>query len=99
MKIAVPCTRDGTSVFDPFEHAYWVMLYDVENGVVTNGQLVPTRGAVHSLLAGFLAVKKVDLILCNMISDGTRRAVQEQGIILIEGLSGDVNDVVKNYLN
>ena len=31
MRIAVPCTKDGTAVFDPFEHAYFVKIYDVND--------------------------------------------------------------------
>lgn len=99
MRIAVPCTKDGTAVFDPFEHAYFVKIYDVNDGKISACQLVPTKGAVHSLLAAFLAARHVDLILCNVISDGTRRAVQEQEISLVEGMSGDVDTVVERYLS
>lgn len=96
IRIAVPYRRDGT-VLNPFEHAWMVKLYDTEGSRILRSEVVCCRGAVHSLLVGLLSARHVDRILCDQISDGTRRAAAKAGIPVTEHLPGEADAIVKAY--
>ena len=51
MKIAV--TYENGQVFQHFGHTEYFKVYSVEDGQITDMQVVPTNGSGHGALAGF----------------------------------------------
>ena len=96
MKIAV--TYDNGTVFGHFGHTEQFKLYDVENGAVVNTEIVGTDGSGHGALAGFLAERRVDVLICGGIGGGAQAALAEQGIELCAGASGSADAAVEAYL-
>ena len=96
MKIAV--TYDNGTVFGHFGHTEQFKLYDVENGAVVNTEIVDTDGSGHGALAGFLAARRVDVLICGGIGGGAQAALAEQGIELCAGASGSADAAVEAYL-
>ena len=68
MKIAV--TYDNGNVFGHFGHTEQFKIYEVVDGMLANAQICPTNGSGHGALAGFLASRGVDALICGGIGAG-----------------------------
>ena len=97
MKIAV--TYESGVIFQHFGHTASFKLYDVEKGEVVSAQVVDTQGHGHGALAGFLAAKGVDTLICGGIGGGAQAALKEAGITVYGGVYGDADDAVQDFLN
>lgn len=96
MKIAV--TYENGQVFQHFGHTEQFKIYDVENGKATGATLVNTNGSGHGALAGFLQAAHVDTLICGGIGGGARRALEEAGIKLYGGVTGEADKAVDSLL-
>lgn len=96
MKIAV--TYENGEVFQHFGHTAQFKVYDVEDGKISNEQIVDTNGSGHGALAGFLTEQKVDTLICGGIGYGAQIALQEAGIQLCGGILGNADDAVNSFL-
>lgn len=97
MTIAVTY-RDG-QVFQHFGHTEFFKLYEVQDGKVASAQVVATDGSGHGALAGFLAVRKVDVLICGGIGGGAQNALAEAGIRFYGGVTGGADQAVDALLN
>ena len=97
MKIAV--TYDGGNIFPHFGHTEEFKIYTVENGKITSAEIVPTNGSGHGALAGFLAERGVDTLICGGIGGGAINALAAVGITLYGGASGNADDAVSALLS
>lgn len=97
MRIAV--TYENGQVFQHFGHTERFKVYDVENGKVTVATLINTNGSGHGALADILKKGHVDTLICGGIGGGARRALNEAGINLYGGVSGNTDQVVESLLN
>ena len=86
MKIAV--TYENGQVFQHFGHSKAFKIYEVEDGAVKSAAVVPTEGAGHGALAGFLKARGVQALICGGIGGGARTALAEAGIQLYPGVQG-----------
>ncbi|SEA76550.1 Predicted DNA-binding protein, UPF0251 family [Oribacterium sp. KHPX15] len=97
MRIAV--TYDNGEIFQHFGHTEQFKIYDVENGLVTNENVVNTNGQGHGALVGVLAQGAVDVLICGGIGGGAQMALNEAGIELYAGNIGSADDAVKKLLD
>ena len=97
MKLAI--TYQEGMIFQHFGHSEAFKIYDIANGQVTGSQVVPTNGSGHGALAGFLTSQGVDTLICGGIGAGAQRALQECGIRLYGGATGNADDAVAALLN
>ena len=96
MKIAV--TYENGQVFQHFGHTEQFKVYEVEDGKVVSSQVVGSGGSGHEALAVLLADKAVDVLICGGIGGGAQAALEEQGIELCAGASGEADEAVQAYL-
>jgi len=96
MKIAV--TYENGQVFQHFGHTEQFKVYEVENGTIVFSKIVDTNGQGHGALAGFLGEEKISVLICGGIGGGARNALQEAGIDLYPGASGDADAQVTSFL-
>lgn len=96
MRIAI--TYENGEIFQHFGHTAQFKFYDVENGQITNTQIVDTNGQGHGALAGFLTDSKVNVLICGGIGAGAQTSLAEAGIQLFGGVSGNVDDAAIAYL-
>ncbi|MCI1305101.1 MAG: FKBP-type peptidyl-prolyl cis-trans isomerase [Lachnospiraceae bacterium] len=96
MKIAVP--YDNGEVFQHFGRTEAFKYYELEGGFITPGDVIPTGGTSHEALADHLADRHVDVVICGGLGDGAKRALEELGIQVVSGASGDVDAAVAAYL-
>ncbi len=97
MKIAV--TYENGEVFQHFGHTEQFKLYTVENGKVTQEQIVGTNGSGHGALAGFLKDAEADTLICGGIGAGAQNALRDAGIKLYGGVAGKADDAVYALLD
>ena len=96
MKIAV--TYDNGEVFQHFGHTETFKVYDVQDGKVVSSEVIGSNGTGHGALAGLLADRAIDVLICGGIGGGAQTALQEQGIELCAGASGSADEAVEAYL-
>ena len=93
MRIAV--TYENGEIFQHFGRTEHFKLYDIEDGTITNEQIVETGGSGHGALAGFLRSAQVDALICGGIGPGAQMALAEAGITLYGGVSGNADAAAK----
>ena len=96
MRIAVTYA-DGL-IFQHFGHTQQFKVYEVENGAIVSSEVVDTNGSGHGALAGLLSGLNADVLICGGIGGGARMALQQAGIQLYGGVSGDADAAVADFL-
>ncbi len=96
MRIAV--TYDNGNVFQHFGHTESFKVFEVQDNKVVSSEIVGSNGSGHGALAGLLADKSIDVLICGGIGGGAQQALANAGIELCSGASGDVDAAVEAYL-
>ena len=77
MKLAVTC--ENGQIFQHFGHTAQFKLYEIADGKVVSAEVVDTNGSGHGALAGFLAQRGVDKLICGGIGGGAQAALAAAG--------------------
>ncbi len=96
-RIAV--TYENGEVFQHFGHTEEFKVYEVEDGKIVNSEIIGSNGSGHGALAGLLGENRIDVLICGGIGGGAQAALQERGIELCAGASGNADEAVKAYLS
>ena len=101
MKIALP-TRDNNidSHFGHCDH-YTIFTIDTKTKEITNSEILqaPSGCGCKSNIASTLADMKIEILLAGNMGDGAVRVLNNAGIDVIRGCSGDVKTVALDWLN
>ena len=96
MRIAV--TYENGEIFQHFGHTQYFKLYMIEGGEVKSSVVMSTKGSGHSALAAFLKMSSVDALICGGIGGGAQQALNDAGVKLYAGVSGDADAAVDALL-
>lgn len=96
MKIAV--TAEGDQVFQHFGKCPSFAVFFVEGGEIRKKEILDAEGNGHAALGGFLKSAGVDVVICGGIGDGAKNMLAAEGIQLVSGIEGPVEDAVHAYL-
>lgn len=96
MKIAV--TYEDGMIFQHFGHTAAFKIYEVQAGKVVDSLVLQTNGSGHGALSGMLAQAGVNMLICGGIGSGARMALNEAGIVIMGGVSGDADEAVELFL-
>lgn len=96
MRIAV--TYENGQIFQHFGHTQQFKIYDVNDGAITEENIVNTNGNGHGALAGFLMSIGVQTLICGGIGGGAQMALAQAGIKLYGGVSGSADEAVKAFI-
>ena len=96
-RIAV--TYENGEAFQHFGHTEEFKVYEVEDGKIVNSEIIGSNGSGHGALAGLLGENRIDVLICGGIGGGAQAALQERGIELCAGASGNADEAVKAYLS
>ena len=96
MKIAV--TYDNGNIFQHFGRTESFKVYDVEDNKVVSSEVIGSNGVGHGALAGLLAGRAVDVLICGGIGGGAQQALADAGVELVAGAEGDADQAVEAYL-
>lgn len=97
MKIAIP--YENGQVFQHFGHSEQFKLYVVNEDEILSSEIVDTNGSGHGALAGFLKEHGVNTLICGGIGAGAVGALNEMGIQILGGASGEADQQVIDFLN
>ena len=96
MRIAIP--YENGNVCNDFSSATLFKLYDTVGGGVAFSQEVSVSGKGDNVLAGFLADQLVTCLICNEISPAAQTALEDWGIQLHAGCSGNADQQITDLL-
>ena len=96
MKIAV--TYDNGNIFQHFGRTESFKVYDVEDNKVVSSEVIGSNGVGHGALAGLLADRAVDVLICGGIGGGAQQTLADAGVELVAGAEGDADQAVEAYL-
>lgn len=97
MRIAI--TYENGEVFQHFGKTPAFKLYDIEDNTIVDSRVMEMNSFGHSALAGFLAMAEVDLLICGGMGMGAQYALQDAGIQICTGVSGNCDEVVNALIN
>jgi predicted Fe-Mo cluster-binding NifX family protein len=98
MKIAVP--TNGSAVDDHFGHCAFFTLFTIgENKEILDQEIVPSPAGCgcKSNIASVLAQKGVTVMLAGNMGDGAVRVLDKNGIQVVRGCAGDVNELTRKW--
>ncbi len=96
MKIAV--TYENGNVFQHFGRTESFKIYEVEDNKIVSGKVIGNDGLGHEALAGLLADKAIDVLICGGLGQGAQNALAAAGVEVVAGASGDADAAVEAYL-
>ena len=95
MKIAV--TYENGQVFQHFGHTQAFLIAQTQGDSYTTA-LLNAQGSGHGALASLLRQNGVDVLICGGIGGGAKAALEQAGIALVAGASGNAEEQVRAYL-
>ena len=97
MKIAI--ATEGMNVSGHFGKCENFTIAEIENSQVKSKAVINTAGNQHGLLPVFLAAHKVNMIIAGGMGEGARQNLRSNGIDIITGAMGNIDVVLKAYLD
>ena len=93
MRIAI--AYDNGQIFQHFGRTPAFKVYDIEDGQITDTQIISAEGFGHGALAGFLQAAGVTTLVCGGIGHGAQMALADMGLNLYAGVIGDADEAAK----
>ena len=93
MKVAI--SYKDNMIFEHFGKSESFKIYTIENGEILNSEVIDTNGTGHEALALFLKDLGVDVVICGGIGDGAISALNNAGIEIISGISGEADEAAR----
>jgi predicted Fe-Mo cluster-binding NifX family protein len=100
MKIAVPVTHNN-KIDDHFGHCEFYSVFSITEGKITDKQTIPSilGCGCKSNIASVLAADGVTIMLAGGIGGGAINVLNNAGIEVVRGCSGDATKVVELFVS
>ena len=92
-------TTEGENVFQHFGQCSSFTIMEIENGKIKSRKLLKLDTGGHGMNASFLKASKVETLLCGGIGQGAQELLKDQGIQIVAGIEGKIDDAVTKYLD
>jgi len=96
MKIAV--ATEGTQVSEHFGRCSSYTIVDIEDGQIVSKEKIPNPGHEPGFLPGYLAQRNVNCVIAGGAGPRAKDLFAEQGIEVITGVSGSVDDILNDFI-
>ena len=96
MKAAV--TYDNGNVFPHFGRTEFFKIYNIEAMQVVSSEVISCGGVGHEALAQLLNDRGVDTLICGGMGSGAKAALDQAGILVCSGASGNCDEALQAYL-
>lgn len=99
MKLALPSRAN--QIDDHFGHCAYFTVFTIENNQITSEEIIesPAGCGCKSNIAQVLAEKGVSLMLAGNMGEGAVQVLQNFGIQVIRGCSGELRTIAERYLS
>lgn len=94
----IATTYDNGKIYQHFGKATAFKLYEVENSVIKNCEIVEPASTGHSEVANFLAAHNVSLVICGGLGEHAAVALEQVGITIVSGAEGNADEAVAAFL-
>ena len=98
MVLAVTYDNATGEIWQHFGHSEHFKLYEIENGEIIDEAVIQPFGAGHDNVVYTLQEYAVTLAFCGGIGPGAVNGLQNAGIQVVPGLSGNADETVKAFL-
>ncbi len=98
VKIAVT-TDENEKVFQHFGHCEKFTVYEIKEGDLIGKSELDTKGNGHEALVGVMKENNIQVLICGGIGFGAMQALMEAGILVVPGMTGDIDIAVASYLD
>lgn len=95
--IAFP-TKDGVNLEKHFGHSDKFVVYTIENGAVLLKDIIEKVEKVHGAAAKLLKEKNINILITGHMASTVYESVKNNGIEIILGIEGNIENVLKAYL-
>ena len=92
-------TDENNNIFQHFGHCEKFTLYTFSDGILMSKTVLEPKDSGHEALAGVLAERGVKVLLCGGIGMGAMQALMQADILVVPGLTGDIEVAVAGYLD
>lgn len=96
MRIAV--TYADGNVFQHFGHTQFFKIYEIDDGKIVSSEVIDNGGFGHGSLAGYLQEKGVVSLICGGIGGGARNMLNDAGIKVYPGASGNADEQAEAFV-
>lgn len=97
MKLAV--AYDNGNIFQHFGRTEAFKIYEIKDGEVISSEILDCNGTGHEALAWLLKDNSIDALVCGGMGQGAQDALNEAGITVFSGASGDADAAVEAFLS
>lgn len=97
MKIAI--ATEGTTVSEHFGRCENFTFVEIENSEVINKKVINTEGNQHGQLPIFLLTHGAKTVISGGMGDGAKQNLRSNGIEVITGAQGSVEETIQAYLD
>lgn len=97
MKIAI--AKNGNIVSGHFGHCEGFETFEVADGKILERAFIPSPVHQPGILPPFLAEKGVNVIIAGGMGGAAVELFKERNIDVVIGAQGDLDDVIKKYLD
>ena len=97
-KMIIAVTSENGEVFQHFGHTPEFTIYETKGDELLGPRVIPTGENGHGALAGILDALGVEVLICGGIGGGAQMALDEIGVKVVGGASGNVDKVVKEFI-
>ena len=99
MKMKIAVTYEEGKIFQHFGRTEAFKIFDLEENRIRTEEIITTNGTGHGALAGFLKEQGVEALICGGLGGGAQAALEQAGIRLYGGVSGDADEAVRAFLD
>lgn len=96
MKVAI--AADGKACSNHFGHCSGFQIYEIENNQIVDEKFIPNSGHKPNYLPNYLKEAGISVIIASRMGGNAQQLFREHKIEIIVGVSGSLNEVIKNYL-
>ncbi len=98
IKIAVP-SDENENVFAHFGRTKFFKIFSIENKQVKSSDMISIHEHGRGTLASYIKNLGVTVLLCGNIGLGAVQAFKVSGVIVISGLTGNINTIIKDFIS
>ncbi len=96
MNIAIP--YENKQVFQHFGKTKTFKIYEINDGRITNSEILSTDGRGHGELVDILKGRNVSVLICGGIGSGAQNSLTSNDIQFFGGVVGEADQAVEDYL-
>jgi len=96
--VIVAATYENGEIFQHFGRTETFKIYTIEDKKVVSSEIIGNGGNGHGALAGYLKTKGVEALICGGIGEGARNMLNQNGIRVYPGASGNADKQMEAFL-